>query len=131
MEADGAVDAQTAPTAPWKTLRVFHELPQGTIFIKSPTKNPEEPKRKTAPNEDHFLAHVERVDRHYAKQSIPVLMSMATALMGIGKRTKKLNKAALKVAKTIGPIDFDPGRCDPYDVAKHLTSPYAKQKLDL
>ena len=88
-------------------------------------------KRKTAPNEDHFLAHVERVDRHYAKQSIPVLMSMATALMGIGKRTKKLNKAALKVAKTIGPIDFDPGRCDPYDVAKHLTSPYAKQKLDL
>ena len=33
----------TAPTAPWKTLRVFHELPQGTVFIKSPTKNPEEP----------------------------------------------------------------------------------------
>ena len=29
MEADGTVDAQNAPTAPWKTLRVFHELPQG------------------------------------------------------------------------------------------------------
>ena len=29
MEAVGAVDAQPAPTAPWKTLRVFHELPQG------------------------------------------------------------------------------------------------------
>ena len=29
MEADGAVDAQNAPTAPWKTLCVFHELPQG------------------------------------------------------------------------------------------------------
>ena len=26
VEADGAVDAQNAPTAPWKTLRVFHEL---------------------------------------------------------------------------------------------------------
>ena len=29
VEADGAVDAQNAPTEPWKTLRVFHELPQG------------------------------------------------------------------------------------------------------
>ena len=29
MEADGTVDAPNAPTAPWKTLRVFHELPQG------------------------------------------------------------------------------------------------------
>ena len=29
MEADGAVDAQNAPTVPWKTLCVFHELPQG------------------------------------------------------------------------------------------------------
>ena len=45
VEADGTVDAQTASTAPWKTLRVSHKLPQGTVFIKSPTKNPEEPKR--------------------------------------------------------------------------------------
>ena len=29
VEADGAVDAQNAPTAPWKTLCVFHELLQG------------------------------------------------------------------------------------------------------
>ena len=29
VEADGTVDAQNAPTAPWKTLRVFHELPHG------------------------------------------------------------------------------------------------------
>ena len=29
VEAAGAVDAQNAPTAPRKTLRVFHELPQG------------------------------------------------------------------------------------------------------
>ena len=42
VEADGAVDAHNAPTAPWKTLRVFHELPQG-LFLKSPTKNPERP----------------------------------------------------------------------------------------
>ena len=44
VEADGTVDAQTAPTAPWQTLRVSHELPQRTVVIQSPTKNPEEPK---------------------------------------------------------------------------------------
>ena len=44
MEADGAVDAQNAPTAPWKTLRVFHELPQGfphQITHDKPRKSPE------------------------------------------------------------------------------------------
>ena len=87
-------------------------------------------RRKTAPDEHYFLAHVERIDKHYAKQSIPVLMSMAGALMGIGMRTRKLNKAALKVAKAIGPIDFDlDGRCDPYDVVKHLTGPHARKAL--
>ena len=37
MDAASAVDAQTAPTAPWKTLRVFHEPPQGILSTKSPT----------------------------------------------------------------------------------------------
>ena len=59
-------------------------------------------------------------------------MAMAGALQGMGMRTKKLNRVALKVAKKIGPIDFDPnGRCDPYNVAKNLTSDYAKQKFGL
>ena len=41
--ADGAVDAQNAPTAPWKTLCVFHELPQGLsnqITHEKPRKAP-------------------------------------------------------------------------------------------
>ena len=60
------------------------------------------------------------------------LMAMAGSLLSIGKRSKKLNKAALSVAKKIGPIDFDPdGSCDPMDVAKHLTSDYVKQKLGI
>ena len=89
-------------------------------------------KKKTAPDESFFAAHVERVGKHHAKQPIPVLMSMAGALMGIGMRTKKLNQATLKIAKTIGPIDFDPdGTCDPYDVVKHLTGPHAGKKLGL
>ena len=88
--------------------------------------------RKSAPDEDYFLDHIAAIEKKHAKAPVPVLMSMAGALMGIGMRTKKLNRAALKVAKQIGPIDFDPdGNCDPYDVAKHLTGDHAKKKLGL
>jgi 3-methyladenine DNA glycosylase AlkD len=89
-------------------------------------------KKKSAPDEDYFLDHIARIEETYPKQSITVLMSMAGALMGTGKRSKKLNAAALKVARKIGPIDFDPdGRCDPMDVSKHLTSDYIKDKLGI
>ncbi|NNJ96243.1 MAG: hypothetical protein HKP12_03715 [Gammaproteobacteria bacterium] len=89
-------------------------------------------KKKSAPEEEYFLAHVAHIEKTYPKQSTTALMSMATALMGIGKRSKELNAAALKVAVKIGPIDFDPdGRCEPMDVAKHLTSNYIEKKLGL
>ena len=48
--------------------------------------------------------------------SILILLSMAGALLGMGKRTKKLNQAALKVARAIGPITHSES-CDPFDVA--------------
>ena len=87
-------------------------------------------KKKSAPDEATFLAYVEHIDQRYAKESTDILMSMAGALLGIGKRTKKLNRAALRVAKKIGPIDFDAsGKCDPFDVAKHLTSDHTTEKL--
>ena len=89
-------------------------------------------KKKTAPDEDYFLAHIEKIDKTYAKQPTKVLMAMATALMGMGKKTIKLNAAALNVANKIGPIDFDPdGKCDPMDISKHLTSDYVTQKLGI
>ncbi|MEN8145336.1 MAG: DNA alkylation repair protein [Gemmatimonadota bacterium] len=89
-------------------------------------------KKKSAPDEEYFLAHIARIEKVYPKQPTSALMSMATALMGIGLRSKRLNAAALKVANKIGPIDFDPdGRCDPMNVAKHLTGDYAKKKLGL
>jgi 3-methyladenine DNA glycosylase AlkD len=89
-------------------------------------------KKQSAPDEATFLSYVDHIDKQHAKESTDVLMSMAGALMGIGKRTKQLNKAALRVAKKIGPIDFDSrGQCDPFDVAKHLTSDYLKKKLGL
>ena len=87
-------------------------------------------KKKSAPDEEYFLVHIARIEKMFSKQPISALMSMAGALMGIGLRSKRLNGAALKVAKKIGPIDFDPdGRCDPMDVAKHLTGDYAKKKF--
>ena len=79
-----------------------------------------------------FLAHIEHIENTYPQQSINGLMAMGGALMGIGKRSKTLNAAALRVARKIGPIDFDPdGRCDPMDVTKHLTSDYITKKLGI
>ena len=89
-------------------------------------------KKKTAPDEEYFLAHIAHIDKTYQKQSTDSLLSMAGALIGIGKRSKTLNAAALKVAVKIGPVDFDPdGSCEPFDAEKHLTSNYIKQKLEL
>ena len=89
-------------------------------------------KKKSAPDEEYFLAHIAHIEKTYKKQSTDSLLSMAGALMGIGKRSKALNAAALKVARKIGPIDFDPdGSCDPMDPTKHLTSDYIKKKLGL
>lgn len=85
-------------------------------------------KKKSAPEEKYFLTHIAHIEKTYPKQSTTVVMAMAGALLGIGKRSKELNAAALKVAVKIGPIDFDPdGRCEPMDVAKHLTGSYIKK----
>ncbi|MGI9200004.1 MAG: DNA alkylation repair protein [Woeseiaceae bacterium] len=89
-------------------------------------------KKKSAPDDEYFLGHIATIDKTYAKQNIDIVLAMGGALLGIGKRNKKTNAAALKVARKIGPIDFDPdGRCDPMDVSKHLTSDYVKQKLGI
>ena len=57
-------------------------------------------------------------------------MAMATALMGMGKRSAALWPDALRIARDIGPIDFDPtGCCDPMDVSKHIDHPRVREKL--
>ncbi len=38
MDADGAVDAENAPTAPWKSLRDFHKRPQ-PLHLRSGQKD--------------------------------------------------------------------------------------------
>ena len=52
--------------------------------------------------------------------------------MSIGKRNKKLNRAAIRAAKDIGPVELgsgDDNSCEPLDVVKHLTSDHLKKKL--
>lgn len=87
-------------------------------------------KRKSAPDDDYFLGWIEHIEGSWKEQSINTLCAMAGALMGIGKRNKVLNAAALRVAREIGPIHFD-DKCDPMDVEKHLASDWLKNKLGI
>lgn len=88
---------------------------------------------KKAPSEEFFLAHVERIADSIDGEPENVRMAMALALMGIGKRSAALNKAALKVARDVGPIEFTStsGTCEPFDVTKHLTTDRLKEKLGI
>jgi 3-methyladenine DNA glycosylase AlkD len=86
---------------------------------------------KKAPSDEFFLAHIERIADTMGAESEKVRLSMGAALMGIGKRNAALNEAALKVARGVGPIQFTSasGECEPFDVAKHLTTDRLKAKL--
>lgn len=88
---------------------------------------------KKAPNEGFFLAHVKRIADTIGTESEKVRLSMGAALMGIGKRSAVLNKAALKVGRDVGPIEFTStsGECEPFDVVKHLTTDRLREKLGL
>ncbi|MEO0479649.1 MAG: DNA alkylation repair protein [Planctomycetota bacterium] len=87
-------------------------------------------KKKSAPGDEAFLGHIARIEKSFPKQSIQVLMSMGGALLGIGSRNRKLHTAALKVAKRIGPIEFDPtGKCAPMDVAKNLSHKLIRERV--
>ena len=88
---------------------------------------------KKAPSEQFFLGHVERIAATIDGEPEKVRLSMGAALMGIGKRSAALNAAALKVARDVGPIDFTSasGECEPFDVAKHLTTDRLKEKLGI
>ena len=59
-----------------------------------------------------------------------VRCAMGGALMGIGKRNKKLNKAAIQAGTAIGPIDYGMDNCEPLDVVKHLTNDRLQKKLN-
>lgn len=88
---------------------------------------------KKAPGEDFFLAHVRRIADTIDGEVEQVRLSMATALMGIGKRSAALNRAALEVARAAGSITFASasGKCEPFDVVKHLETDRLREKLGI
>lgn len=90
------------------------------------------PARK-APDEAYFLEHVDHIAETIERESSGVRLAMGTALMGIGKRSPALNAAALRVARATGPIEFESpsGKCEPFDVVKHLTSERLREKLGM
>lgn len=88
-------------------------------------------KRNKALTDDFFLGVIKRIEDTIDGEENWTRAGMGGTLIGIGKRNKILNKAAVKLAKKLGPIDYDAGdtACEPIDVLKHLTSDYIKEKL--
>lgn len=89
-------------------------------------------KNIAAADDDFYLGLIDHIQQTIHDEEMWVAESMNGALMGIGKRNKKLNKAAIRAVKAIGPVDIDYGddnSCEPLDVLKHLTSDYLKKKL--
>jgi 3-methyladenine DNA glycosylase AlkD len=125
----------TLPRSP-----IAFEIAQGWMASKDPVRRScgyglvyelagdKKDKRLT---DEFFLGCVEKIGRTIAKEENRVRVGMGGALMNIGKRNRKLNAAAIKVARAIGPIHFSDGdrKCEPMDVLKHLTSDYLRNKL--
>jgi len=90
-------------------------------------------KKKSVPSEAYFLERVEQIQNTFDNEHKRVQDSMIGALLGIGKRTVNLNTAALLFAKRIGPFEItsDGQSCEPFNLEKHLTSDYLKEKLEL
>jgi hypothetical protein len=88
-------------------------------------------KKKSAPDDAFFLDRIVHIARSFHGEPRRVQGAMGGALVGMGKRSVKLNAAALKVARAIGPIPIgaDDSNCEPFDVVKHLTSDYITKKL--
>lgn len=90
-------------------------------------------KNNSKVSDDFYYDVILKIETELYQEPVSMRVAMGAALMGIGKRSKELNAAALKVARALGPIDFneDGQKCEPMNVEKHLTSPYLKQKLGL
>ncbi len=92
-------------------------------------------KGKKAPDDEFFMECIDRIQNSiHDDEDMWVRESMNVALMGIGIRNNQLNKAGIKAAKAIGPVDIDYGddnSCEPVDVLKHLTGDFVKRKLGI
>lgn len=83
-------------------------------------------------DDPYLLDRIDHIRRAIDGEAVSVRAAMAGALLGIGKRNKKLNQAAVRAAKAIGPVEYgDDNNCEPLNVLKHLTSDHLKKKLKL
>lgn len=88
--------------------------------------------KKSAPDDAWFAGWIAHIDATRDSVDVDTRLSMASALMGIGKRSAALNAQALVVARAIGPVDWDTsGNCDPFDVVKHLDNDRLRKKLGI
>ncbi len=86
-------------------------------------------KKRSAPDDEFFLGYVDHIHKNYVDNGV---VEGAYALLCIGKRNKKLNAAALKVARVIGPVEYDGDKkCDPFDIEGHLTKDHLKKRLGI
>ena len=98
-----------------------------TLLYELSKKNPK------GMDDAYLLARIDHIRHAIYGEEMSIRGAMAGALMGIGKRNKKLNKAAIRAAKAIGPVDIgygDENNCQPLNVLKHLTSDYLKKKFE-
>ncbi len=84
--------------------------------------------------DDYLLNRIDNIHRAILKEDPGVRGAMAAALMGIGKRNSRLNRAAGVVAKEIGPVDMNScgegGSGEPFDVLKHLVTDRLREKFE-
>lgn len=92
-------------------------------------------KKNPAGMDDRYLLdRIRLIQETIHEQPMWVREAMNNSLLGIGKRNKKLNAAAIRAVKAIGPVDINYGEdnnCQPLDVLKHLTSDYLQRKFDV
>ena len=90
-------------------------------------------KKKSIPDDDFFQELIEHIDLNFHNEHISVQGSMGAALLGIGKRSARLNEITLRLARKLGPIQLESeGKyCEPLDVVKHLTSDYIQEKFGI
>lgn len=88
-------------------------------------------KKNKALEDAFFLGCIERIASSIHKEDNWVKDAMNAALLGIGKRNLKLNAAAVRAAKAIGPVEIDYGDtgCEPVDVLRHLTGAALSERL--
>jgi len=87
--------------------------------------------RNKALDDAFFMQRIKQIKDAIRDEENWVKDSMLAALMGMGKRNARLNKAAIGVAKAVGPVTVDYGdnSCEPLNVLKHLTSDTLKRKF--